>query len=175
GRLVRGVRRPAGRADPPGGRGKGRARDRRGRLRAVPPQGGSAPADAARPGGDPGRVRAPRAGRARRRRDRPEPVRALSAPRGHELPTACLREPQVASNSGSGPPEPSHSMPVALLYLGILVAAFLLLIVRPQRRQMAAHRALVASLRVGDEVVTSGGIYGTIRVLDDGTVDLEVA
>jgi preprotein translocase subunit YajC len=66
-------------------------------------------------------------------------------------------------------------MPVALLYLGILVAAFLLLIVRPQRRQMAAHRALVASLRVGDEVVTSGGIYGTIRGLDDGTVDLEVS
>jgi preprotein translocase subunit YajC len=66
-------------------------------------------------------------------------------------------------------------MTVALLYLGILVAAFLLLIVRPQRRQMAAHRALVASLRVGDEVVTSGGIYGTIRGLDDGTVDLDVA
>jgi preprotein translocase subunit YajC len=66
-------------------------------------------------------------------------------------------------------------MPVALLYLGILVAAFLLLIVRPQRRQMAAHRALVASLRVGDEVVTSGGIYGTILGLDDGTIDLEVA
>jgi preprotein translocase subunit YajC len=66
-------------------------------------------------------------------------------------------------------------MPVALLYLGILVAAFLLLIVRPQRRQMAAHRALVASLQVGDEVVTSGGIYGTIRGIDDGTVDLEVS
>lgn len=66
-------------------------------------------------------------------------------------------------------------MPVALLYLGILVAAFLLLIVRPQRRQMAAHRALVASLEVGEEVVTSGGIFGTIRGLDDGTVDLEVA
>jgi preprotein translocase subunit YajC len=66
-------------------------------------------------------------------------------------------------------------MPVALLYLGILVAAFLLLIVRPQRRQMAAHRALVASLQVGDEVVTSGGIYGTILGLDDEAVDLEVA
>ncbi|HEY4397565.1 MAG TPA: preprotein translocase subunit YajC [Acidimicrobiia bacterium] len=66
-------------------------------------------------------------------------------------------------------------MPVALLYLGILVAAFLLLIVRPQRRQMAAHRALVASLQVGDEVITSGGIYGTIRGLDDGIVDLEVS
>ena len=66
-------------------------------------------------------------------------------------------------------------MPVALLYLGILVAAFLLLIVRPQRRQVAAHRALVASLQVGEEVVTSGGIFGTIRGLDDGTVDLEVS
>jgi len=66
-------------------------------------------------------------------------------------------------------------MPVALLYLGILVAAFLLLIVRPQRRRMAAHRAMVASLRVGDDVVTSGGIYGTIRGLDDETLDLEVS
>jgi preprotein translocase subunit YajC len=64
---------------------------------------------------------------------------------------------------------------IALLYLGILVVAFLLLIVRPQRRQMAAHRALVASLRIGDEVVTSGGVYGTIRDLDEQAVDLEVA
>lgn len=63
----------------------------------------------------------------------------------------------------------------ALLFLGILVAAFLLLIVRPQRRQMAAHRALVASLRVGDDVMTSSGIYGTIRGLGDLTVDLEVS
>jgi preprotein translocase subunit YajC len=66
-------------------------------------------------------------------------------------------------------------MPVALLYLGILVAAFLLLIVRPQRRRMAAHRAMVASLQVDDEVITSGGIYGTIRKLDDEAVELEVA
>lgn len=66
-------------------------------------------------------------------------------------------------------------MPVALLYLGILVVAFLLLIVRPQRRQMAAHRALVASLEVGDEVVTTGGIYGKITGIDDGVLDLEVS
>ena len=64
---------------------------------------------------------------------------------------------------------------IALLYLGILVVAFLLLIVRPQRRQMAAHRALVATLRVGDDVVTSGGIYGTIQSLDEDAVELEVA
>lgn len=64
---------------------------------------------------------------------------------------------------------------IALLYLGVLVVAFLLLIVRPQRRQMAAHRALVATLRIGDDVVTSGGIYGTIQSLDDEAVELEVS
>ena len=63
----------------------------------------------------------------------------------------------------------------ALLFLGLLVAASLVLIVRPQRRQMAAHRALVASLQVGDDVMTGSGIYGTIRGLDDETVDLEVS
>ena len=63
----------------------------------------------------------------------------------------------------------------ALLFFGLLVAAFLLLIVRPQRRQMAAHRALVASLQVGDDVMTGSGIYGTIRGLDDATAELEVS
>jgi|SRR5215218_9667785 preprotein translocase subunit YajC len=64
---------------------------------------------------------------------------------------------------------------IALLYLAVLVVLFLVLIVRPQRRQMAAHRALVASLHVGEEVVTSGGIFGTILGLDEDAVDLEVA
>ncbi len=60
-------------------------------------------------------------------------------------------------------------------YLVVLVAAFFMLVVRPQRRQMATHRALVSSLTPGDEIVTSGGVLGTIRALDDETVHLEVA
>ena len=49
------------------------------------------------------------------------------------------------------------------------------LIVLPQRRQMAAHRQLVASLEVGDEVITTAGIYGTITELDADTAHLQVA
>ena len=64
---------------------------------------------------------------------------------------------------------------IVVVYLVILVAAFFFLVVRPQRRPMAAHRALVASLERGDEVITSGGIYGTIASIADDTVDLEVA
>jgi preprotein translocase subunit YajC len=64
---------------------------------------------------------------------------------------------------------------IIVVYLVILVAAFFVLVVRPQRRQMATHRALVSTLALGDEIVTSGGILGTIRDLDDETVGLEVA
>ena len=66
-------------------------------------------------------------------------------------------------------------MGLVVVYLVILVAAFFLLVVRPQRRQMASHRALVASLNPGDEIVTTGGILGTIRSLEDDVVELEVA
>ena len=66
-------------------------------------------------------------------------------------------------------------MGLVVVYLVILVAAFFLLVVRPQRRQMAAHRSLVASLETGDEVVTTGGILGTIQSLDDEIAELEVA
>jgi len=56
-----------------------------------------------------------------------------------------------------------------------LAVAFFLLIVRPQRRRAQAHRLFVAALEVGDEVMTTGGIIGTIRSLDDELVDLEIA
>ena len=64
---------------------------------------------------------------------------------------------------------------VIFAYFAVIALAFFLLIVRPQRRRMAAHRALVEALTVGDEVVTTGGIFGTIRGIDDDRVELEVA
>ena len=63
----------------------------------------------------------------------------------------------------------------AIIYLLILVAAFFVLIVLPQRRQAAAHRALVASLEVGNDVMTTSGIFGTITELDDTMARLEIA
>jgi preprotein translocase subunit YajC len=66
-------------------------------------------------------------------------------------------------------------MEVALIYFAVLAAAFFLLIVRPQRRRAQAHRQFVGALGVGDEVMTTGGILGTIRSLDDEVVELEIA
>ena len=66
-------------------------------------------------------------------------------------------------------------MEIALIYFAVMALAFFLLMVRPQRRRAAAHRQFVAALSVGDEVITSGGIFGTIRGLGDDLVDLEIA
>jgi preprotein translocase subunit YajC len=56
-----------------------------------------------------------------------------------------------------------------------MLGAFYVLLIRPQRRQVAAHQSLMASLNVGDEVMTMGGIFGRIQKLEVDVVDLEVA
>jgi preprotein translocase subunit YajC len=50
-----------------------------------------------------------------------------------------------------------------------------ILFILPQQRRIRAHRALVERLEVGDEVMTSSGMYGTISALDEETASLEVA
>ena len=62
-----------------------------------------------------------------------------------------------------------------LLIFPILLAGMWFLLVRPQQKRVRAQRDLIASVAVGDEVVTAGGIIGTIRVLADDRVFLEVA
>lgn len=60
-----------------------------------------------------------------------------------------------------------------LLLLGML-AVFYFVAIRPQRKQQREHEELVEGLAVGDDVITFGGLHGTIVALDDETVDLEV-
>jgi preprotein translocase subunit YajC len=66
-------------------------------------------------------------------------------------------------------------MPVFIVYFALLAVAFFFLIVRPQRRQLAARRALIQAVDVGDEIITAGGIYGVIRSIEDDTMQVEIA
>jgi len=65
--------------------------------------------------------------------------------------------------------------PAILIYLVILVAAFYFLIVRPQRRNAMIRRQLLNAVQVGDEIVTTGGVYGTVVAIEDDTLDVEIA
>jgi preprotein translocase subunit YajC len=77
--------------------------------------------------------------------------------------------PLMAQGGGSG-----GSTFGLLLPLVAMLGIFYFLLIRPQQRRQRAQRSLLASLDVGDEVITIGGVYGTIRELDDEAMTLEV-
>ena len=60
-----------------------------------------------------------------------------------------------------------------IILIGLLGVMYLLLI-RPQQQRVKKQRNLIASLEAGDEIVTAGGLIGTIRVIDDAEMLLEV-
>jgi len=64
---------------------------------------------------------------------------------------------------------------VGFVWIAVLAVLFWFLLIRPQRRARQQASAVQGSLSPGDEVVTIGGIIGTIVALDDDTVDLDVA
>ena len=49
------------------------------------------------------------------------------------------------------------------------------MLIRPQQQRVRSQRALLASLHVGDEVVTVGGLLGRIVSLDDDEASIETA
>ena len=60
----------------------------------------------------------------------------------------------------------------------ILIVAFAflwLVLVRPQRRRQVQQQRMLDELHVGDEVLTAGGIFGTITSLGESEVSLEIA
>ena len=63
----------------------------------------------------------------------------------------------------------------ALLALFFTFGLMWLLLIRPQQRRMRAHQEVVAALRPGDDVVTAGGIHGTVTSVDQDDIRMEIA
>ncbi len=73
--------------------------------------------------------------------------------------------------AGAGGILGSMLIPMVLVF-GIMY----LLIIRPQQKQMKTHKAMIAALRRGDQVVTQGGIVGKVsKVQEDGMIEVEIA
>ena len=62
-------------------------------------------------------------------------------------------------------------------YIFILVLLLLMwfMLIRPQRRRQMETQRLLDALAVGKEVVTAGGLYGTVTALEDDEARLEIA
>lgn len=57
----------------------------------------------------------------------------------------------------------------------VLIAIMYFLMIRPQMKRQKEHRAMLDKLSVGDEVITNGGIAGTVRALGDSFITVEIA
>jgi len=63
----------------------------------------------------------------------------------------------------------------SFLPLILMFVVFYFLLIWPQQKKAKTHRQVLSTLKKGDEVVTSGGLYGTITGLTDTVVTLEIA
>jgi preprotein translocase subunit YajC len=63
----------------------------------------------------------------------------------------------------------------SLILLVLFMALFYFVLFRPQQRRMKEHQSLVSSLEPGDDVLTNGGLYGTITAIDGQIAEMEIA
>ena len=78
-----------------------------------------------------------------------------------------------AQAAGAAPAAPS--MMSTLLFPIILIAIMYFLMIRPQMKRQKEHRAMLEKLAKGDEVITNGGIAGTVSNIGESFITVEVA
>lgn len=79
--------------------------------------------------------------------------------------------PAFAQGTGGGSDMLVQFVPILLMFV-----IFYFLLLRPQQQRAKAHREMVANVRRGDTVVTSGGIIGKVtKVKDETEVEVEIA
>ena len=64
---------------------------------------------------------------------------------------------------------------LTFLPLVLMLVVFYFLMIRPQQKRMKEHKQMVGDLKKGDEVVTNGGLGGTISNVGDAYLSLRVA
>jgi preprotein translocase subunit YajC len=62
-----------------------------------------------------------------------------------------------------------------LIILILIFGLMYFLMIRPQRQQQRTHQEMLNNLKVGDEVITAGGIYGDVVGVEPDRVSLEIA
>jgi preprotein translocase subunit YajC len=80
---------------------------------------------------------------------------------------------EAPAAAAGAPPQGSPFM--TLIMLGVLFAAFYFILIRPQAKRAKEHKAMIAALAKGDEVVTAGGVLGKVTELGEGYVTVDIA
>jgi preprotein translocase subunit YajC len=62
-----------------------------------------------------------------------------------------------------------------LIIIVVLFALMWFLLIRPQRRRSQAQLSMQDQLRAGDEIITAGGLHGTVVSIEDDVLEIEIA
>lgn len=76
-----------------------------------------------------------------------------------------------AQEAAGGPAGPGVEL---FIMIGVFFLIMYFLIIRPQSKRNKEHKALLAALSKGDEVITSGGLLGRVMQIHESLIDLEV-
>jgi preprotein translocase subunit YajC len=57
----------------------------------------------------------------------------------------------------------------------LMFVIFYFLLIRPQQKKTKEHRDMIASVKKGDRIVTSGGIHGQVTAVEDATLTVEIS
>jgi preprotein translocase subunit YajC len=67
-------------------------------------------------------------------------------------------------------------MPAAqLVLLAVMIGVMYFVLIRPQQKRLKEQQDLIAGVQPGDDVITSGGLHGTITEIDGNSLYIEVA
>jgi preprotein translocase subunit YajC len=79
-----------------------------------------------------------------------------------------------AQAASAGVEQPQTSPLVSLMPIALIFVIFYFLLIRPQKKNQQAHAKMISELAKNDEVVTSGGIFGTIVNIQDDVIMLRI-
>lgn len=79
-----------------------------------------------------------------------------------------------AQGQQTGSPQGGNPL-VTLLPLLLMIVVFYFLLILPQQRKQKQHQKLLESIKKGDRVITTSGIYGTVNNVKDRIVNVVIA
>jgi preprotein translocase subunit YajC len=62
-----------------------------------------------------------------------------------------------------------------LIVIAVLFALMWILFIRPQKRRQLVQRQMLEEVEAGSEILTAGGLYGTVRAVDGDQLTVEIA
>ena len=86
------------------------------------------------------------------------------------IPSGFERIAVATPSRGRGGGGLGQFLPIILLFVGMWF-----LIIAPQRKRQKAHDKMLSELQTGDEIITSGGVYGTITNVKEDRFVVRIA